>query len=257
MATIIYETYVNEIKRFKDKLRKQGELCEQQALEEERLAEEARLKAEQEAILEAERLAKKKARAKNKNMKMAKKQENYLGMNSPKKFKKERELRENAVNMRKFLSTRPKVETSVKRDKSAGYTSFEASRKKSQKALTGNSMAKLQDTAASKNGVSPRNVISFSLLDEADNNLTKVSVGKFSEQTGSAKRALKVVLQVKNEQKLTNTNSFDNSENEGIMGSQPTSIKSKTITVDSGDVKKFSVKDQNVSLRSKSKDIHN
>lgn len=164
-------------------------------------------------------------------------------------------MKENAVNMRKFLSTRPKVESSAKRDKSAGYTSFEASRKKSQNALTGNSRVKLQDTGASKNGVSPRNVMSFSLLDEADNNLTKVSVGKFTEQTGSAKRSLKVVLQVN--QKQTNVTSYDNSENEGIMGSQPASIKSKTITMDSGDVKKFSVKDQNVSLRSKSKDIHN
>lgn len=71
---------------------------------------------------------------------------------------------------RKFAaSTRPRVETSIKREKTAALA-FD-SRRKSQQAKTGNSnntsKTNLQEALAKKN-VSPRKVMSFTMLDEAE-----------------------------------------------------------------------------------------
>jgi hypothetical protein len=49
VSKIIHETYIQEMKRFKDKLRQLDEQQREQAAEEERLAEEALKKAELEA----------------------------------------------------------------------------------------------------------------------------------------------------------------------------------------------------------------
>ena len=88
--------------------------------------------------------------------------------------------------------------------------------------------------------------MSFSLIDETDNNLTKVSLGKndLTDKTESGKQSHKVVIRAQNAQKRTNVTSYyDASDTLGSANSRPTSKMSKTITVDSGEVSKFNAKD--------------
>lgn len=126
VAKIIYDTYQTEMRRFKEK---QRELALQQVEQE----EEARLKAEEETKSVPDKDVKKASKKAKRSVKTA----DMLGMNSPKKFRQEStkppvqklDSTEPKVMLRKLAaSTRPRVETSIKREKTAALA-FDSRRK--------------------------------------------------------------------------------------------------------------------------------
>lgn len=114
-----------------------------------------------------------------------KKSADVMGMNSPQKFPKPERTpldpKHQALAVRKVQSTRPKVvETSVKREK-VSMVAFDSKKKSKLPNTSGN--AAVNKTSLNEKAISPRKVMSFSMLDDAETNNTKANLRLGKQET--------------------------------------------------------------------------